>query len=142
MIYLFDSFELDEENFCLTQEGQRIPLEPKSLRVLLLLAQSEGRLLEKNAIIEAVWKDTFVEETTLTRAIALLRKQLGDDPRHPKFIETVPTLGYRFIAAVERQGRGNGAAAVEAPFLTAAEMAISDTRVDGAVMPPIPDSPI
>lgn len=100
MIYLFSPFELDEENFCLTRDGQRVPLEPKSLRVLLLLVKSAGRLLEKNAILEAVWKDTFVEETTLTRAIALLRKQLGDDPRHPKFIETVPTLGYRFIAAV------------------------------------------
>ena len=71
MIYLFSLFELDEENFCLTKDGQRVPLEPKSLRVLLLLVKSEGRLLEKNAILEAVWKDTFVEETTLTRAIAL-----------------------------------------------------------------------
>ena len=106
MIYLFSLFELDEENFCLTKDGQRVPLEPKSLRVLLLLVKSEGRLLEKNAILEAVWKDTFVEETTLTRAIALLRKQLGDDPRHPKFIETIPTLGYRFIAAVQRLPSG------------------------------------
>jgi DNA-binding winged helix-turn-helix (wHTH) protein len=106
VIYLFSLFELDEENFCLTKDGQRVPLEPKSLRVLLLLVKSEGRLLEKNAILEAVWKDTFVEETTLTRAIALLRKQLGDDPRHPMFIETIPTLGYRFIAAVQRLPSG------------------------------------
>jgi DNA-binding winged helix-turn-helix (wHTH) protein/tetratricopeptide (TPR) repeat protein len=101
MVYLFESFELDEQSFCLTQDGVRVPLEPKSLRVLLLLVQSEGRLLEKDAILGAVWKDTFVEETTLTRAIALLRRQLGDDPRRPRFIETVPTLGYRFIAPVE-----------------------------------------
>jgi len=97
VLYLFESFELDERTFCLSEDGRRIPLEPKSLRVLLLLVASDGRLLEKNEIIEAVWKDTFVEETTLTRAIALLRKQLGDDPRNPRFIETVPTLGYRFI---------------------------------------------
>ncbi len=76
MIYVFDSFELDESSFCLTQDGQRVPLEPKSLRVLLLLAQSEGRLLEKDALLGAVWQDTFVEETTSTRAVALIRKQL------------------------------------------------------------------
>jgi DNA-binding winged helix-turn-helix (wHTH) protein len=73
MIYLFDSFPLDEERFCLTRNGARVPLESKSLRVLLLLVKSEGRLLEKNAILEAVWKDTIVEEATLARAIALLR---------------------------------------------------------------------
>ncbi len=101
MVYLFEPFELDEESFCLTRAGQRMPLEPKSLRVLLLLLQSGGKLVEKDKILSSVWKDTFVEETTLTRAIALIRKQLGDDPRHPQFIETVPTLGYRFIAKVE-----------------------------------------
>jgi eukaryotic-like serine/threonine-protein kinase len=101
VLYLFESFELDERSFCLSEDGRRIPLEPKSLRVLLMLVASDGKLLEKNEIIETVWKDTFVEETTLTRAIALIRKQLGDDPRNPRFIETVPTLGYRFIAKVE-----------------------------------------
>ncbi len=111
VVYLFDSFELDEEGFRLTQKGQRIPLEPKCLHVLLLLAQSEGRLLEKNVIIETVWKDTFVEETTLTRAIALLRRQLGDDSRDPRFIETVPTRGYRFIAKVAARERGSRAPA-------------------------------
>nr|WP_255551156.1 winged helix-turn-helix domain-containing protein [Granulicella sp. dw_53] len=85
----------------MTRGGQRISVEPKALRVLLVLAASGGRLLEKRVLLEAVWKDTFVEETTLTRAIAVLRKNLGDDPRSPTYIETIPTLGYRFIAPVE-----------------------------------------
>ena len=101
MTYLFHEYELDDLNFRLTRAGQRVTLEPKSLRVLLLLVSKRGQLLEKSFLVQSVWKDTFVEETTLTRAIALLRKQLGDDPRNPKFIETVPTLGYRFIAPVE-----------------------------------------
>lgn len=101
MLYLFQGYELDEENFTLSYLGQRLALEPKSLRVLLLLVARRGKLIEKDAILEAVWKDTFVEESTLTRAVALLRKQLGDDPRHPRFIETVPTLGYRFIAPID-----------------------------------------
>ena len=101
MIYLFQGYELNEENFTLSYLGQRLALEPKSLRVLLLLVARRGKLIEKDAILEAVWKDTFVEESTLTRAIALIRKQLGDDPRHPRFIETVPTLGYRFMAQID-----------------------------------------
>ena len=101
MIYRFDTFELDEEGFCLFNLGERVPLEPKSLRVLLVLVASAGKLVEKNTLLDTVWKDTFVEETTLTRAIALLRRQLGDDSRNPRFIETVPTLGYRFIAKVD-----------------------------------------
>ncbi len=101
MTYLFDKYQLDAENFSLTREGERISLEPKALRVLLLFVRNQGKLLEKNAIIQAVWPDTFVEESTLSRAVALVRKQLGDDPRRPVFIETVPTLGYRFIPSVE-----------------------------------------
>lgn len=101
MVYLFDGYELDDENFCLIKSGHRMPLEPKSVQVLLLMVTNPGKLLEKAAILDAVWKGTFVEESTLTRTIALLRKQLGDDARNPKYIETVPTLGYRFVAQVE-----------------------------------------
>jgi DNA-binding winged helix-turn-helix (wHTH) protein/tetratricopeptide (TPR) repeat protein len=76
-------------------------MEPRALRVLLVLVSSQGKLLNKKALLEAVWRDTFVEETTLTRAIAVIRKQLEDDPRAPRYIETIPTRGYRFIAPVE-----------------------------------------
>jgi DNA-binding winged helix-turn-helix (wHTH) protein/tetratricopeptide (TPR) repeat protein len=101
LVYLFEKFELDDADFCLFQEGRRVPLEPRALRVLLLFVQNPGKLLTKDVILETVWKTTFVEESTLTRAVAILRKQLGDDPRAPTYIETIPTLGYRFIAKVE-----------------------------------------
>ncbi len=101
MIYLFGTFELDDADFCLFQEDRRVPLEPRALRVLLLFVQNPGKLLTKEVILDTVWKSTFVEESTLTRAVAILRKQLGDDPRAPTYIETVPTMGYRFIAKVE-----------------------------------------
>jgi len=100
MLHVFEQFELDEENLTLKRQGLPVPLEPKALRLLLLLIRNQGRLLKREAIFETVWHGTVVEESSLTRAIALLRKQLGDDPRHPTFIETVPTLGYRFIAEV------------------------------------------
>ena len=106
MVYLFDRYELDEDNQCLVRDGLRVPLEPRALAVLLLMVRSDGKLLKKDAILQAVWKNTVVEESSLTRAVALLRKQFGDDPRHPTFIETVPTLGYRFIAAVRTATAG------------------------------------
>ena len=101
MVYLFDLFELDDENLCLMRAGQRVPLEPRALAVLLLMVRSGGKLLKKDAILEVVWQNTVVEEGSLSRAVAVLRKQLGDDPRRPRYIETVPTFGYRFIAKVE-----------------------------------------
>ncbi len=101
MLYLFEKFELDDIDFCLFHEGRRVPLEPRALRVLLLFVQNPGKLLTKNLLLETVWQTTFVEESTLTRAVTIIRKQLGDDPRAPTYIETVPTLGYRFIAKVE-----------------------------------------
>jgi DNA-binding winged helix-turn-helix (wHTH) protein/tetratricopeptide (TPR) repeat protein len=103
LVYLFQKFVLSEEDFALTREGTRISLEPKSLRVLILLVAGKGKLISKQKLLDEVWKGTIVEETALTRAVALVRKQLGDDPRQPQFIETVPTVGYRFIATVEER---------------------------------------
>jgi DNA-binding winged helix-turn-helix (wHTH) protein len=101
LIYLFDQFELNDSDFCLFQEGQRVLLEPRALRVLLLFVQNPGKLLQRDFILERVWKTTFAEESTLTRALTTLRKQLGDDSRAPTYIETVLTLVYRFIAKCE-----------------------------------------
>jgi len=105
LIYLFDRYELDDDNLCLSRDGQRLALEPRAFAVLLVMVRSQGRLLKKDAILEAVWQKTVVEESSLSRAVALLRKQLGDDPRRPRFIETVPTLGYRFIAEVRQSSQ-------------------------------------
>ena len=101
MIYRFGDFELREEDFCLLRQGERVALEPKNLSVLLQLVGHAGHLLEKGTLLETVWADTFVEENTLTRAIVVLRRELGDNSRNPKFIQTIPTRGYRFIAPLE-----------------------------------------
>lgn len=101
MVYRFGRFHADDETFRLTADGEPISLEPKTLRLLLYLVQNPGRLLRKQEILDAVWADAAVTENALTRAVGLLRKALDDDSREPRFIETVPTAGYRFIAAVE-----------------------------------------
>jgi DNA-binding winged helix-turn-helix (wHTH) protein/TolB-like protein/tetratricopeptide (TPR) repeat protein len=101
VVYLFDDFELREEDFCLSRAGERISLEPKSLRVLLLLVSRAGHLVDKQCLLDTVWAGTFVEENTLARTVAVLRRELGDDSRKPRLIETVPTRGYRFVARVQ-----------------------------------------
>ncbi|WP_433974557.1 winged helix-turn-helix domain-containing protein [Tunturiibacter lichenicola] len=102
MVYLFEHFELSEKDFCLHGKGERIALEPKALRVLLLLVSKAGHLVEKGYLLETVWNDTFVEENTLTRTILLLRRAIGDNRRDRILIETVPTKGYRFVAEVRQ----------------------------------------
>lgn len=100
MVYRFDRFHADDDTFRLTADGEPVSLEPKTLRLLIYLIQNPGRLLRKQEILDAVWADAAVTENALTRTIGLLRKALADDSREPRFIETVPTAGYRFIAEV------------------------------------------
>jgi TolB-like protein/DNA-binding winged helix-turn-helix (wHTH) protein/tetratricopeptide (TPR) repeat protein len=113
--YRFLEFELSDEDFTLTRGGQRTALEPKALRALTLLVSRAGHLVDKQELLSSVWPDTFVEENTLTRIIAILRRELGDSSRDSKIIETVPTRGYRFIAPVEilpaQSQNGNAASA-------------------------------
>src|SRR6202034_2497818 len=98
--YRFLDFELSEGEFFLSRSGQRVALEPKALRVLTLLVRRAGHLVDKKELLECAWPNSFVEENTLTRTIAILRRELGDSSRDSKIIETVPTRGYRFIAPV------------------------------------------
>ena len=101
MIFRFDRFQADDTAFRLVADGVPLSLEPKALRLLLYLIQNRGRLVRKQELLDAVWADAAVTESALTRSIGLLRKTLDDDSREPRYIETVPTAGYRFIAHVE-----------------------------------------
>lgn len=97
----FDDVEIDLESFRLTRAGEPLQVEPKSLKLLVFLAENPGRLVTRQQLIDAVWGDAFVTDHVLNRAIGQLRKALNDDPKNPRIIETVPTLGYRFIAKIE-----------------------------------------
>ena len=113
--YRFGDVEFDREGFRLTRAGQPVRVEPKVLEVLAHLIDHRGRLVEKRELLGAVWGDTAVSEGALTRAIAQLRKAIGDDAREGRYLETVPTRGYRFLAEVETLGNGDAAAAAVAP---------------------------
>ncbi len=100
MIYQFETFEVDDREFRLLEGGAQIQVEPKVLRLLLYLIENRNRLVRKQELLDKVWRDAMVTENALTRVIGLLRKALNDDSHVPRFIETVPTAGYRFIARV------------------------------------------
>jgi TolB-like protein/DNA-binding winged helix-turn-helix (wHTH) protein/tetratricopeptide (TPR) repeat protein len=135
--YRFLDFELSEGEFCLSRSGQRIALEPKALRVLMLLVRRAGHLVDKQELLECVWPNSFVEENTLTRTIAILRRELGDSSRDSKIIETVPTRGYRFIAPVTPLEEENRTATPNSVALTVPTNGQSiASEPDGLSQPP------
>jgi DNA-binding winged helix-turn-helix (wHTH) protein/tetratricopeptide (TPR) repeat protein len=95
--FRFDNVEIDVQNLRVTVGSEIRPLEPKSFRLFLLLVENPGRVLTKDEIMAAVWPDVAVSDNSLARAIAQIRRALDDDPKSPRYIETVPTVGYRFV---------------------------------------------
>src|SRR5579872_6438780 len=108
-VFRFGDVEVREREFSLTKAGVRLSVEPKAFRVLLILLRNPQKLISKEELLNAVWGETAVSDNSLTRSIALLRKLLGDESRNPRFIETVATVGYRFVCNVEVSGDGSGA---------------------------------
>jgi len=94
----FDEFELDEANARLFRAGSPVTLAPTPFELLCALARQPGTLLTKHALLDTVWGHRFVSDSVLKGAISDIRIALGDDPRQPRFIETVPRRGYRFVA--------------------------------------------
>ncbi|QQS40809.1 MAG: winged helix-turn-helix domain-containing protein [Acidobacteriota bacterium] len=97
--YEFSGFCLIPAERLLTRDGIPVPLPPRVFDTLLLLIENEGHLLEKDRFLETIWSDSFVEESTLAKAVSTLRKALGETAQH-EYIETVPKSGYRFVAEV------------------------------------------
>jgi len=102
LIYEFHDIRIDPKGFRVVRGGSPISLEPKAFEVLLFLVENQGRLIEKKELLDRAWPGTIVTESAMTRVIADIRKALGDEAREPRFIETVPTKGYRFIAPVRK----------------------------------------
>jgi Tol biopolymer transport system component/DNA-binding winged helix-turn-helix (wHTH) protein len=106
--YRFDDVVVDPSGFRVIRAGKPVDLEPKALSVLILLIENRGRLVDKRELIHAVWGDSFVTDNVLSRAIAQLRKGLADGAKEARYIETVPTRGYRFVAEVSVDDVGDG----------------------------------
>ncbi|MEP6848681.1 MAG: alpha/beta fold hydrolase [Acidobacteriota bacterium] len=100
-VYRFGVFSVDPDERLLFDGSDVISLTPKAFDTLLFLLENVGHVLSKEEIMERVWAESFVEENNLAQNISILRRSLGESSGGPKFIETVPKRGYRFVAPVE-----------------------------------------
>src|ERR1035438_938629 len=107
----FDAFALDTSNECLWRKGAQIFLAPKPYAVLRYLVENPARLVTHDELLDALWPETYVQPQVLRTYILELRKVLGDNAERPRFIQTLPKRGYRFVAwVVDSACSGNGTA--------------------------------
>lgn len=99
-VFRFGPFLLDPRDRRLTRDGATVELNARYLDALALLVGERGGLVSKTRFLDEVWRGVPVTDEALTQCIRTLRRQLGDDATNPRFIETVPKHGYRFIAPV------------------------------------------
>jgi Tol biopolymer transport system component/DNA-binding winged helix-turn-helix (wHTH) protein len=108
---LADGFRIGEwtvlpRSLEITRPGETVHVEPKPMQVLTLLAAHASEPVTRDELLETVWSEVYVTENALSRCISQLRKLFDDDPRAPRVIETIPTVGYRLIAPVYHLGDG------------------------------------
>ena len=88
--YDFGDFRLDARERILLRDGQPVPLTPKTFEMLFLLVSQNGRVVEKDQLMNALWPETFVDEANLSQNVFALRKILGEKPNDPKYIGDGP----------------------------------------------------
>ncbi len=123
----FGPFAFDPHSRLLSRDGTEVPLPPRVLGVLELLLVRAGEVVNRQELIDTIWKDAFVTDTSLAEAVSVLRQALGDDSQAPTYIQTLHRRGYRFVAPV-------GPAA---PPTTVAAQPPADAALDARVSPSI-----
>ncbi len=101
-VYEFGDYRLDPRERLLWRDGVMVWLTPKAFDTLLVLVEQSGRVLSKDELMERIWPNSFVEEANLAQNVSMLRKALSESTDGPKFIETLPKRGYRFILPVRK----------------------------------------
>jgi TolB-like protein/DNA-binding winged helix-turn-helix (wHTH) protein/Flp pilus assembly protein TadD len=101
-IYRFGDIEVEPAAHRAARGAEELAFEPKAYAVLVALLEEAGNALGRDELLDRVWGHRHVTPGVLNRVIAQLRKALGDDAEHPRYIQTLHSLGYRFIAEVER----------------------------------------
>ncbi|HSK70720.1 MAG TPA: tetratricopeptide repeat protein, partial [Pyrinomonadaceae bacterium] len=132
LIYRFEGVEVDPSQGCLRRLGQEQRLRQQTFQVLLYLLEQRERLVTKEEIFEKVWQGTAVTDNALVQSIREIRTILEDDPRHPRFIETVPKAGYRFIVPVEEHPT-NGIATIETEEITSIKIELKQDSGDNEI---------
>lgn len=126
--YRFADVVVDCARFAVLKGGQVVKITPRAFEVLLYLIRQRGRVVGKQELFEQVWKEAYVSDNALTRMVKEIRHVIGDDANAPRYIETVPKRGYRFVAEVQET--------TEERTLTKAERPNGDNRLPTvAVLP-------
>ena len=100
-IYRFGDVEVDTAAHRVVRGGEPLALEPKAYAVLLVLLAHAGRAVERDDLLDVVWGHRHVTPGVLNRVVAQLRKALGDEAEHPRYIQTLHAVGYRFMCVPE-----------------------------------------
>src|SRR5262245_39171468 len=108
---VFGPFRLDVADRRLWQGQQAVELTPQAFTLLAHLVKHSGRLITKEELMQAVWKETVVSDDALYAVMSEVRRALGDDPQQPQLIKTEPKRGYRFIGTM----RSGPSSVVSAP---------------------------
>jgi eukaryotic-like serine/threonine-protein kinase len=136
--YRFGPFQLDIRERRLSRGSEAIPLRLKVFDTLRVLVENAGRLVTKQELLDSVWPGTAVEENNLNHNVSVLRKALGEKATGQQYIETIPRVGYRFVAAVETLAPQTDVA----PAPDDSHVASLDDNVErksaGAATPPAP----
>ena len=114
-LYRFGNFVVDARERRLLAGDAPVEVSARYFDALLLLVGEAGRLVSKERFMAEVWQGMPVTDEALTQCIRSLRRALGDSATRPRFIETVPRHGYRFVAPVERASRDPDASIPAAP---------------------------
>lgn len=134
-VYEFGPFRLDVRERRLLCDGQPVPLTTKVFDTLRVLVEHAGRLLTKDELMRCIWPDSVVEENNLNHNISVLRRAVGEQATGQRYIETVPRVGYRFVADVKQSGlttRAHDPAPPVAPAQTLRQVIRFCTATDGA----------
>jgi DNA-binding winged helix-turn-helix (wHTH) protein len=102
--YRFASISVDAARQIVHVDGKTVDLEPKVFRLLIFLIENRHRVISKDELVDSVWNGVAVTDNALTRSMVKLRRALGDDARQSRYIETIPTVGYRFVAELLADG--------------------------------------
>lgn len=106
-IYRFEEFEVDLSRGVVSFGGEERHLRQQAFQVLVYLLERGDRLVSKDELFDAVWKNTAVTDDVLVQCVKEIRRVLGDDPHRPRFIKTVPKAGYRFIGVIGALGEAH-----------------------------------
>jgi DNA-binding winged helix-turn-helix (wHTH) protein/Tfp pilus assembly protein PilF len=93
----FGSFQIDPRTWLLTEDGRAVDLSPRLVEIFAHIVSRSGAIVTKDELLERFWPDVHISDNTLTRAIADIRKALGDVAAEPKYLETVSRRGFRFV---------------------------------------------